>query len=608
MLLTILTVMCTAVIGSLFIWLVFIRHPSHVKVNCWFCNEDTIVPYGNKNCWDCPHCEQYNGFNEDGDYNKPIPAQHLEELNHSILIESQQQNSSINHDSTTNLLCQQCNRNQLLKVRQLAVFVPRNEETFDEEIEVYEHRLEQVYKLCLRCETALRRELRTQNRNLKSKMLGKRLKESSLKNVSISIYHPVLSLPWKVKLVRACTVIISLLCFLGNMGSNHGNADGSTKYDAIKDVCFPSKDILYVYINMGLFTSVISSFIAGKDRISGADAGLPFLWLLLLCMHSGANEWFPSLLILVLEKVLMPLLCLFVSLLCLLQNRTIQPPRSMKKRKSFDSFSNMSSLSCDSSLCSSLADDCEASVRNDDIYAPSSNHENSGYLETASLKSFVSTNPNKPCYGYAETGSLNSLASANQKTQNYEHLETASTKSFAATNHRGLNSSFLETVPTTPKKGLFDEPLDALSLGPPSNTKRRDLGMWSSHAVKCGEITTRPVTMAMASSSMCKRTSILCPSRFNFSSPAQDSKITTSKELFSSQETTEQPNSDSSSSSSSIGSHSNQMTNSENAVNCIKQGVFSRSYIWQSLLALSASVNLVVLSYVAINYTSILGQ
>ena len=38
--------------------------PTHTIVNCWFCNQDTVVPYGNRNCWDCPHCEQYNGFQE----------------------------------------------------------------------------------------------------------------------------------------------------------------------------------------------------------------------------------------------------------------------------------------------------------------------------------------------------------------------------------------------------------------------------------------------------------------------------------------------------------------------------------------------------------------
>lgn len=40
------------------------KKPTHVTVNCWFCNQDTVVPYGNRNCWDCPNCEQYNGFQE----------------------------------------------------------------------------------------------------------------------------------------------------------------------------------------------------------------------------------------------------------------------------------------------------------------------------------------------------------------------------------------------------------------------------------------------------------------------------------------------------------------------------------------------------------------
>ena len=35
-----------------------------VKVNCWFCNNNSRVPYGNRNCFNCPHCEQYNGFDQ----------------------------------------------------------------------------------------------------------------------------------------------------------------------------------------------------------------------------------------------------------------------------------------------------------------------------------------------------------------------------------------------------------------------------------------------------------------------------------------------------------------------------------------------------------------
>lgn len=48
----------------LFSFLVHRTKPTHTTVNCWFCSQDTVVPYGNRNCWDCPHCEQYNGFQE----------------------------------------------------------------------------------------------------------------------------------------------------------------------------------------------------------------------------------------------------------------------------------------------------------------------------------------------------------------------------------------------------------------------------------------------------------------------------------------------------------------------------------------------------------------
>jgi len=32
------------------------------NVNCWFCNENSSVPYGSRNSWDCCFCGQYNGF------------------------------------------------------------------------------------------------------------------------------------------------------------------------------------------------------------------------------------------------------------------------------------------------------------------------------------------------------------------------------------------------------------------------------------------------------------------------------------------------------------------------------------------------------------------
>ena len=56
-----------------------------------------------------------------GDYNKPIPAQYDDRLNHPAGCD---QEEFISGDE---LLCNRCSQNQLLKVKQLANFVPYTE-------------------------------------------------------------------------------------------------------------------------------------------------------------------------------------------------------------------------------------------------------------------------------------------------------------------------------------------------------------------------------------------------------------------------------------------------------------------------------------------------
>jgi len=34
------------------------------RVSCWFCGERTAVKYELRNSWDCPSCDQYNGFDK----------------------------------------------------------------------------------------------------------------------------------------------------------------------------------------------------------------------------------------------------------------------------------------------------------------------------------------------------------------------------------------------------------------------------------------------------------------------------------------------------------------------------------------------------------------
>ena len=67
-----------------------------------------------------------NMFMQDGDYNKPIPAQWQENLNHPISTDSGDCKAQA-FNTGSDQLCEACNRNQLLKIRQLASYVPYSE-------------------------------------------------------------------------------------------------------------------------------------------------------------------------------------------------------------------------------------------------------------------------------------------------------------------------------------------------------------------------------------------------------------------------------------------------------------------------------------------------
>eukprot|EP01027_Heterolobosea_sp_BB2_P017050 GEZU01024185.1.p1 GENE.GEZU01024185.1~~GEZU01024185.1.p1 ORF type:complete len:612 (-),score=57.50 GEZU01024185.1:43-1878(-) len=132
-----------------------------VKVNCWFCNEDTRVRRAEQNSWWCPRCYQYNGFTEDGDYNKVIDRMHAMPGDHvepSSPI-SPTHNTPTPIENTKNLLCHACNTNQTMIVNALAAFEPVHEESFDEELEQFHQRLERIYPLCSNCRANVDQEL-----------------------------------------------------------------------------------------------------------------------------------------------------------------------------------------------------------------------------------------------------------------------------------------------------------------------------------------------------------------------------------------------------------------------------------------------------------------
>uniref|UniRef100_A0A1B6GQU4 Ima1 N-terminal domain-containing protein n=1 Tax=Cuerna arida TaxID=1464854 RepID=A0A1B6GQU4_9HEMI len=131
-----------------------IRTKFPVKVNCWFCNIYTSVPYYSSNSWYCPSCDQYNGFSIDGSYNRRLPEQFNEKLNFGSWCTRTKKNPA-----PQNGLCQFCNINLELKVQQLSQFIPINNDNFDEEVQQYSDKLERVYKLCPKCEKVLEKTL-----------------------------------------------------------------------------------------------------------------------------------------------------------------------------------------------------------------------------------------------------------------------------------------------------------------------------------------------------------------------------------------------------------------------------------------------------------------
>jgi hypothetical protein len=81
---------------------------------------------------------------------------------------------------STNGLCTLCNRNQELKISQLASYVPEFEDNYDYEIEEYTKKLDQCYKLCSSCERAVKRSLINVKRNILANLAQKNLNKTRI--------------------------------------------------------------------------------------------------------------------------------------------------------------------------------------------------------------------------------------------------------------------------------------------------------------------------------------------------------------------------------------------------------------------------------------------
>ncbi|KAM4885808.1 transmembrane protein 201 [Sylvia borin] len=333
---------CAAAAGLLLYRIARRKKPTHVTVNCWFCSQDTVVPYGNRNCWDCPNCEQYNGFQENGDYNKPIPAQYMEHLNHVVSgsptfcdpAKPQQWVSS------QILLCKKCNNHQTMKIKQLASFSPREEGKYDEEIEVYKHHLEQTYKLCRPCQAAVEYYIKHQNRQLRALLLSHHFRrretdKSYPQNLCSSSSSTSITTPAQVILLRflaflSCAFLVLMAVYgsgdpfsLGtavpspvpsgpvrNRTDPSPRAGGDSDSDSDSGSGSPGRgwrELLHLLPErllqslsaawaygknhqmavavLGLLTCLLAMLLAGRIRLRRIDAFSSVLWLLVMSLH-----------------------------------------------------------------------------------------------------------------------------------------------------------------------------------------------------------------------------------------------------------------------------------------------------------------------------------
>ncbi|XP_023223530.1 transmembrane protein 201-like [Centruroides sculpturatus] len=250
-----------------------------IRVNCWFCRQNTVVPFGNSNCWDCPNCEQYNGFQEDNDYNKPIPAQYDESLNFPVTGVP----ANGYKFSTKSALCMDCNRNQQIKIKLLSEFVPFNEDSFSEEIDAYHCQLEKAYHLCHWCDIKVQNILSKQDSELLATLptdLIRNSRETSESLPSISSQR-----------VHICVhglTVISLLCLMSLLlcGIFELQEDSDHQFIPLtwKTISFlPTASTLTV---IGLLTAVGAILFAGRNKLRRIDATVALVWVVLQAVYS----------------------------------------------------------------------------------------------------------------------------------------------------------------------------------------------------------------------------------------------------------------------------------------------------------------------------------
>ncbi|CAH8477321.1 unnamed protein product [Dicrocoelium dendriticum] len=131
---------------------------SPISVDCWFCSNKNIVDKVYENSFVCSSCDQYNGFSDDGGYNRIIPGHFASAPAHC-----KRYSRPGSFVTQSDILCDTCSSKQSTIVRKLADFEPISDDRWDTELKAYTDQLERNYPLCKNCFLASRNRIHEVN-------------------------------------------------------------------------------------------------------------------------------------------------------------------------------------------------------------------------------------------------------------------------------------------------------------------------------------------------------------------------------------------------------------------------------------------------------------
>ncbi|KAJ1373979.1 hypothetical protein KIN20_036555 [Parelaphostrongylus tenuis] len=320
-----------------------LRKHVYTKVNCWFCQHDQRVPFEQRNSFVCASCEQYNGFDESGGYNRKIPGQHC-----LIALKPTKRFCASSAMSPTrpdvipqeggggNGLCDNCNRQQEIILRRIAEFEPLDENKWNEEVEIYRYKLNKAYPLCAKCTFFAQDKMQQEKKRYADLIRLKNTVTKSILNGFTSAANAAVKIATKrrrffaggyiTETMHCVTLVLSTLLFLSQFNFLQEDAElDFLQLPALLLIVTPTILSIAHHLVGVLFCAQLVSIWTNKCRVTLPDLLLPIMAAIHLASFAVPENMY--------REDLALFRCAFSSFETLLAATITFVPRKRKHRK-----------------------------------------------------------------------------------------------------------------------------------------------------------------------------------------------------------------------------------------------------------------------------------